>query len=130
MTKEQYFNVSEEIKSIPISRENWYITFPPPDKLKNFESLNCRMVFFIVTDIPIAKSENYFNSVMKGSFNYIKDLSFIDNFLHSNPNVNRDINFLDFQISNSLNKMTKEKVLSFTIHYVDRVSEALKLLYE
>ena len=128
MTREEYFTMSEAIKNLPLEKENWYITFPPPDKLKNFDSLNCRMVFFVVTDVPLSKSDGYMDSISKATFQFVRDMAHLEKVLHSNKQVTDMISFLDFSVSNSLNRVTKEKVISFTIHYVDKVGEALRLL--
>lgn len=121
MNKEEYLNLGNNIKDISLHK-NWYIVFPTPEKLKNFNSLRCRTVMFVVTDIPLT-NRNYIRS-----FNMIEDLSFTYHALIQNPYIQKNINILDYSISVSFNKKLKTKTYSFTIHYEDKITETIKML--
>lgn len=123
MNREEYSQFSERVKSVPL-RENWYIVFPSPDKLKNFDSLACRLVFFVVTDVTAQiRGTDYMNS-----FEMVDDLKEVADILRSEKILGKAIKLSDFSFSNSLNRRTKKRVISFTFHYVDRVAEAVKIL--
>jgi len=117
------YNLFEEALNSISLPDNWYIILPAPEKLKNFDSLNCRTVIFIVTDVSINKK--YIQS-----FNMIEDLYSIYHLLQDNEYIKKNINLLDFAISQSSNKKIKSKTHSFTIHYTDKIIETLKVLNE
>lgn len=121
MTRTEYETLEEVTKNIPL-RENWYIVLPAPEKLKNFESLSCRTVMFVVTDVPIGQKD-YLKS-----FDMIEDLHLTYHALTSNSFIQKNINILDHSMSTSLNRKTKIKTYSFTVHYVDKITETLKML--
>ena len=121
MTREEYLTLEEAVKNVSL-RENWYIVLPAPEKLKNFDSLGCRTVMFVVTDVPITNKD-----YMK-SFDMIEDLHLTYHALVQNPYVQKNINILDHSMSSSLNRKLKTKTYSFTVHYVDKITETLKML--
>ena len=123
MTREEYTEFAERVKSVPL-RDDWYIVFPSPDKLKNFDSLNCRLVFFVVTNVSVQlRGQEYMNS-----FEMIDDLKGVADILRAEKILGKTVKLADFSFSNSLNRRTKQRVVSFIFHYVDQVAEAVKML--
>ena len=123
MTREEYSEFSEKIKLVPL-RDDWYVVFPSPEKLKNFDSLSCRLVFFVVTNVSVQlRGTEYMNS-----FDMIDDLKEVADIFRSEKILGKSIKLVDFSITNSLNRRTKQRVVSFTFHYVDQVAEAVKML--
>ena len=100
MTREEYLTLEEAVKNVSL-REKWYIVLPAPEKLKNFDSLGCRTIMFVVTDVPITNKD-----YMK-SFDMIEDLHLTYHALIQNPYIQKNINILDHSMSSSLNRKAR-----------------------